>query len=446
MRTPQFDEFMKDRFGTYSPAVDPRIWENILAAREGKRPRGIWFYFLNGKNLFLSIGLLAVLGTGAWIFFNNTSKNQIDNHTTGNSTPSNDKINFGISPSTPAENQPVITENNVQTPSLSIADPAAVKPGIYSPLNDLPALAVPAGSNYRGVNGTTFIPVDKEVMANGYSENEENSLLRKLFFPIDNLYTSRQTAELNSRRMKNVVLPGCPQLERDASANKRYYEVYAGPDYAIRSFSDTSNTSPYLQSRQSTTSFNSAFSAGVRYTRVFNSGMSVRAGVNYSQINEKFKLVQGGIIQVVYITNAQGDTIGSYTQTGTRVKTTYNHFRSVDIPLQLGYEIGNGKLHANLGAGVIVNIRSWAEGEVLDVSGNPVSISTGKNSSPYQFKTNTGVGFLGSASVYYKLNDNVHVLAEPYFRYNLSPLSNEKQTLKQKYNTAGLRVGLRVDF
>jgi hypothetical protein len=75
-----------------------------------------------------------------------------------------------------------------------------------------------------------------------------------------------------------------------------------------------------------------------------------------------------------------------------------------------------------------------------------VNISTGKSNSPYQFKTNIGLGFLAGVSFYYKLNEKAHLLAEPYFRYNLTPMSKENLTFKQKYNTAGLRLGLRIDL
>jgi hypothetical protein len=149
---------------------------------------------------------------------------------------------------------------------------------------------------------------------------------------------------------------------------------------------------------------------------------------------------------VIYIINTNGDTVGSYTTTGTRYKTTINRYRSIDIPLVVGYELGNGKLHANINAGPIINIYSWQSGDVVDPSGNPVSITTGKSSSPYQFKTNAGVGFIAAASVYYKLNDRLHLMAEPYFRYNLSPMNKESSTLKQKYQTAGLRFGIRLDL
>lgn len=174
--------------------------------------------------------------------------------------------------------------------------------------------------------------------------------------------------------------------------------------------------------------------------------MSIRTGINYSQINEKFTYKEGNIVQVVYIIDNNGDTTGSYTATGTKYKSKNNRYHTADIPLIIGYEIGNGRVHANFNAGAIVNVYSWQKGEVLDTSSKPVSISTGGPTSPYQFRNNIGVGFLGSVSVYYKLNDRMHILAEPYYRYNFSSASKPELTLKQKYNTAGLRLGIRLDL
>ena len=103
-------------------------------------------------------------------------------------------------------------------------------------------------------------------------------------------------------------------------------------------------------------------------------------------------------------------------------------------------------MHANINVGPVINVYSWQKGEVLDTALQPVSITTGKGNSTYQFKTNAGFGLMGAVSVYYKLNDKLHLMAEPYFRYNLSPLNKDNLTLKQKYNTVGLKLGLRVDL
>lgn len=249
--------------------------------------------------------------------------------------------------------------------------------------------------------------------------------------------------------IKNISLSAlsipCPESEKNAAGNKRYVEIYGGPDYAFRSFNDTAN-STYLQKRKESTRFSSGFSLGLRYTRVFNNAVSFRTGVNYSQLNEKFSFVQGHIVQLLYMINDQGDTTGSYASTGTRYKTTYNRYKTVDIPLIFGYEMGNSRLHTNINAGLIVNAYSWQKGDVLDTNNQPVSITTGKSRSVYQFKTNVGIGFTGGVSFYYKLTNRLHILAEPWFRYNFSAANKAEITLKQKYTTIGARMGLRIDF
>lgn len=250
------------------------------------------------------------------------------------------------------------------------------------------------------------------------------------------------TAALKQQPTPKVHIP-CP--ERIGPGNRKYVEWYVGPDYALRSFNDTAS-SAYLQQRKASTRYQSAFSAGLRYTKVFANAMSFRTGVNFSQINEKFTYVQGNIVQLTYILNDAGDTIGSFSSTATRYKTTHNRYKTIDIPLLLGYEWGDGRLHANINAGLIVNVYSWQKGDVLDVNYKPVSITTGESSSPYQFKSNIGLGFTGAASIYYKLTDRWQLLAEPYFRYNLSSVTKSDITLKQKFTTIGLRLGLRFDF
>ena len=243
---------------------------------------------------------------------------------------------------------------------------------------------------------------------------------------------------------KSPLIP-CPEIEKNAAGSKRYIEVYGGPDYVFKSFSDTAN-SAYLQQRKASVKYLFAYSTGIRYTRVFGSGMSFRTGLNYSQINEQFTSEKGRIIQNVYIINSNGDTTGTYLQSGTLYKKSTNKYKSIDIPISVGYELGNGRIHSNINMGAMINIRSAQKGFVLDRNGTAVDISSNKAASVYQYKTKTGVSFIGAASVYYKLNESVHLMAEPYVRLSLSPATKPDITLKEKFHTTGIRLGIRKDF
>jgi hypothetical protein len=458
-----FDNNIKQQFENYTPPVHPRIWENIVNERKKRRPAGFWFNFFNSRNILLLAALLLVAGGSAYFLVKketaitvNTEKKLDNGMVTAAAEKNNTAVEKsitgeGLSTSTILDNKNSITSiagsASVKTSTLVIAAASKSKIKVHSVLAEMGKDdAVSNFTNHKKPSVTKNNNTGDFTDIVSDEPSLQNIFLQQLLFAgAEKITADKQTAFLNNRLSPNLVLPDCPTIEKNAAGNKTYFEVYGGPDIAFRNLSDTAN-SAYLQKRKESAAFSSAFSAGLRYTRVFNNGVSIRTGINYSQINEKFSVVLGNIVQVVYIINANGDTTGSYTTTGTRYKTNINKYKTIDVPLVFGYEMGNGRLHTNINAGVIINAYSWQKGEVLDSANKPVSITTGKNNSPYQFKTNIGLGFIAGVSVYYKLNERLHLLAEPYFRYNLSPMSKENLTLKQKYNTAGLRIGLRIDL
>ncbi len=463
----QFDEHIKEQFSSYAPDVHPRIWENIIAEKERRKPVGFWFTLFNNRNGLLLLSLLLAGGIGAWLIIRNASapvstqvaieKNKATDNDqpelNKNALPGNDNV------SEPGNTSAILNKDNntaaANDPSAntntSLSVPGGTKASIYkpSPLTDneqsILSNKKPGSKKRYSESGNVNINTESPGLADD-DLTGQGTLLGRLTYNAQRISADPKTKKQLPLTFNPIIfLPGCPSIEDDAAGNKKYFEIYGGPDFAFRSLSDTGN-SVYLQKRKESAKFSSAYSAGLRYTKVFNNSMSIRGGVNYSQINEKFTFVQGNLIQVTYIIDANGDTTGSYITTGTRYKTTINKYRSIDIPIMIGYELGNGKLHANINAGVVVNIYSWQKGDVLDYSLQPVDITTGKSSSPYQFKTNAGVGFMGAVSVYYKLNDKIHLMAEPYFRYNFSPMNKDNITLKQKYQTLGLRLGIRLDI
>jgi len=471
----QFDNYVKEQFNDYAPDVHPRIWENISARSKRRKPVGFWYTIYSNKNTLLLAALLLALstGTGWWYFSKNSASPVIQEVSSGKNKPSAaQQTDIGKEQQSPDNNN--TNSSKQQEPLTTLNAGSSTAPGgstskntndhlsgkgasnitIYSPSLQTGGEENITAGNYSGSGKKqkstgNLLRINSTAPGTGNEEEEYSvggSLLGRLTFDAEMISAKRKAKSPLSLSFQQIAfLPDCPSIEKNASGNKKYLEIYGGPDYAFRSLSDTGN-SEYLKRRKESTKFSSAFSAGVRYTKVFNNSMSVRAGVNYSQINEKFTFSQGNLVQVTYIIGTNGDTLGSYITTGTRYKTTINKYRSIDIPLAMGYEMGNGRLHANINAGVIVNIYSWQKGDVLDTAYNPVNITTGKGSSPYQFKSNIGVGFIGGVSVYYKLTDRLHLMAEPYFRYNFSPMNKDNITLKQKYQTAGLRVGIRIDL
>jgi len=464
----QFDEHIKEQFSNYAPEVDPLIWEHIYAENERRKPVGFWISLINNRNRLVLLGLLITISTaGTWLYMNNgftsarnkTAANTRDvkaerkNDLSKNDVPGKNKTSGQLNVVPVPDDEHVTAANNASPDvhNTTASTTGKTKFQINSPSlitgdegNKMENKRQENKKNYTGLGSVLAVNTQSPDMAED-DLTGQGTLLGRLTFEAGKFSASSKKRNKPGLSFSPIIyLPDCP-IEKNAAGNKKYLEIYGGPDYVFRTLSDT-GSSVYLQKRKESSKFKSAFSAGIRYTKVFNNSMSVRGGVNYSQINEKFTYNQGNLVQVTYIIDANGDTTGTYITTGTRYKTTINKYRSIDVPVVVGYEVGNGKLHANINAGIVINLYSWQKGEVLDNNLNPVNITTGKSSSPYQFKTNAGIGFTGGISVFYKLNDRIHVMAEPYFRYNLTPLNKENITLKQKYHTAGLRLGIRLDL
>lgn len=466
----------------YSPDVPPHIWENIMAEKDRKKPAAFWIKPGFKRTLLIVAGIL-LTGT-FFILKKNLSSSASVTETavlSGNTDLPGKQHTGNTGTPVPGTGEQLITTGQTEKPEQQTNYPSqqkadlsgATMPGDknrkishFSNTSNLPDKtnesdqSVASRKKQRPFRGKSTVVIkntapsaDEETADNelaipdynsNHTETSDRTLNRLLLSP--GLLTTERKMPASVKKPVYAFSPvPCPESEKNTAGNKRYVELYGGPDYAFRSITDTGN-SAYLQKRKESTRFASAFSAGMRYTKVFSNGMSFRTGFNYSQINETFRYSEGNIIQVVYITNSNGDTTGSFTTTGSRYKTTHNKFRTIDIPLLIGYEWGNSRLHINFNAGAMVNLYSWQKGDVLDTAFKPVNITTGKGSSPYQFKNHIGIGFIGAVSVYYKLNNRLHLFAEPYFRYNFSPASKAELTLKQKYNTAGLRLGVRIDF
>ena len=473
----KMDEFLKESFSDYSPEVPPHIWENIAAERKKKRPGIFW---LNERKALLILAALLLTGTGIYIALTQKNNSQNISHEnngsrqeTGNTATAavlQDKNETDITATATGkleENKKTVASQN-DNGSVEVTKTAV--DNLYHNTGIDKGVNVSAENNKNKDDNSNagIVSLNKKsnrhqqrlgiritqrtTGANPFNDDAGNgdATQDKLIIPL--LPGSRDEILLvkENNLVKQMIQfnPNTIKLKEDcpgAACNKYYIEAYLSPDYVIKKYNDTGN-STLVEKRKQSLSIQSAFSAGLRYTRVFTNGMSIRAGINYSQVNEKFSYAQDNVVQIIYVINNAGDTTDRYFVRGTRYRNSYNHYHTIDVPVVVGYEMGNGNFHVNINAGAVINIYSWQKGETLDNSGTPVSITTGKDDNPYQYKTNVGVGFTGAVSLYYKLNDKFHLMAEPYFRYNFSPMNKETLSIQEKFTTIGLRLGIRMDI
>ena len=274
-------------------------------------------------------------------------------------------------------------------------------------------------------------------------------------FSLNNYKTlaDKQLSTLNhTNQFKSVII--CPG---DKKGNRDWMvEVYGSPDIALKSVSNVSASSLYLLKKDSSESSQIGFTAGVRIVKPITDNILLKAGLQYTQANQKYvyrtenEVKTTTVVTVRSIIRAPGDTVivhdTSTLQTiGFKNNTVINHYRTLDIPITIGYQSGtpDDDLRFGVNAGAVLNLSSWYEGVILDSSLATVTLNKTGNQ---VYKTKVGLGLYAGLSIVKRLGDDMHAFVEPYFRYNLSDMTTPQASFKQKLNFVGVSFGLRFNL
>ncbi|XVJ65572.1 MAG: hypothetical protein HEQ40_05180 [Lacibacter sp.] len=466
-----FDEFIKSKLERYDSGAPMHVWERMQKEKDDRRG----FFFLNKRYWLLAIGLLLMISTGVILLetkskqINQTivQKNGVSNEQKNSvvpvaitdqsssdvtSTSSNQSLNK-TSAVTASANETLVPASSTKTDFVS-TDKAKNKQFSKS------AATEPVYSNKRFHQSTSVV--------NASETSNQASTPQSVQEPSSDATNTLQLTGSSLRNQKQPILklgaialpqnkPSCPTINGPRRRDL-YLEFYIAPDYNVRSI-NASNTSPsYLAERKNTEDYRTSYSTGVRLVKNLGEKTLIKTGVNYSQINERLKLVTENsrqltqIITIRTVVRSPGDTLFIrdtmyYEQTGTRYRTTYNRYRFIDLPVIFSYEFGNPELmHFAINAGPVFNITSMYSGEVLDSAYKPVRISTASGSNANHWRSNIGIGMFASVSIYKRLNDRVHLFGEPYMRYNFNPVTQSTNYVKQRYIITGMQLGIRYNL
>ena len=432
MKNNLFDIFIKDKLTQYKPSVPKHLWDKIAEENENRRRL---FFFNNGFSKAAAVLLILItVGGLSYILLNKNYASPTGNIVKQNYIPKSSTNLANISNTSKISPNTNIAKSQSNHVDIVPFDETDFDKVYHHKLNNAGKLSIKI---------TASIPTLTDI------EDENKSIPKRYLIgsitPVDKINNKNNF----NPRLQLTNLPSSlniPDLlgNKNEAGNKKYVEFYAGADYVFKTYQD--GDANYISKRRASTALNYATTIGARYTKVFKNGSSIKTGVNYSRVSEKFFAKNGYVVHEVASLNAFGDTVGNYLLKTPLYENKNNVYHSVDIPVQMGYEIGNGKWHTNISAGASINVYSKQRASVVNKDGLSEDVTSGKSLSRYRYKTKAGVSLLASIGIYYKVNKNTHVLAEPYLRYSLSPANLPTIDLKQKIHTTGVRLGLRKDL
>ncbi len=233
-----------------------------------------------------------------------------------------------------------------------------------------------------------------------------------------------------------------------------YLEAYYAPEYGIRSLTAKSRDSLVVANqniRNETEEALLSFSFGARAMFLTPSGISFKLGVNYSQINERFTWQDPESIRettVHEIDAMTGDTINTFVtfEFGTEVEERINKYKSIDLPILIGYDkYLKKKLSLTMNAGIYLNMIAIQRGMFIDPEGNRAWFSS-QDGDVDAYERSLGVSFYVSGGLLYHWVPGIDLFVQPSVRYYNKSLTLDSYPLNQNYAVIGLNTGIRYKF
>lgn len=491
----QFDHFVSDKLRDHASPVPEGLWEKLRPEEDNDRFGFIWFRYPAAAILILAMATAGAVG--AYFYFNHSANNTKNSQAINQQTPSatnklQDEKNAESTPlagqaansttnksSDQGSTTPLQTNNSSNTANTVTAENPIPAASSANPLKkagkttDLTPVNTNGNNQLANADYPIFPPAaEQKNNHNTVASADQNNLTADAFdnyshkqlYPGSTIATERNLYSANQQlaglqlsnanhtsKFRNIII--CPSDKRGINPDW-YLETYLSPDLAFKSVSNISATPQYLARKDSSETMRIGYSAGIRLVKPITDNFLVKAGLQYSQVNERYvyrtenEVKTTTVVTERTIIRAPGDTVivkdTSVLQTiGFRNNTVNNHYRSIDIPVTLGYEFGDEDLRFGVNAGVVVNLSSWYQGAILDSSLGTVNLDKGGN---MVYKSNIGLGLIGGISVVKRLSDDMHVFFEPYFRYNLSNMTTSQASFNQRLSIGGLSVGLRFNL
>jgi hypothetical protein len=487
----EFDQFVKQKLFDHSAPVSPEVWNKIKPKED--EDKKVFFLLPRAGMVAASILLLILTGSvSAYLYYQKmalpvTNETNPTNNTFNSAPTNNNNRNKNDEKSNNVilNNTDATRNNNNENDASNLKDELVIDLNSTSSINTKPNKTNPNGSINNNANSyNNQNPITNQSLAfTGIQQKSEglkkNTLIdgvenNKIEPTIDYEYTaankldasligfSKNRLSFNSKEkkvsafnhtsnIKNVVI--CPS-DRKLRNTDWDLEIYASPNYAFKSVTNTTASQAYINRKDSSERSQISFTAGFRIVKPINDRFSLKTGLEYSQINENFtyrsenEIKTTTVVTVRTITLANGNTVtvsdtSVVQQIGFKNNTIKNRYKSFDIPALVSYQFGNDDLRIGINAGVIFNVSSWYQGVFLDTTLNAQPLTKETNMS---YKNNIGMGIYTGISITKRLNYNTSIFAEPFLRYNLSDMTTPQSSFKQRFSVGGLSIGLRLNL
>ncbi|NNF33557.1 MAG: hypothetical protein HKN68_05590 [Saprospiraceae bacterium] len=448
------DKLFRDRLYNMEATYPDDMWNRISGQLPKKKRRGGWWLLL----AFLLLGVVS----GVFLPISNQAESteNYEEKLPSNSSASGDDI---IVQSTPVEEGIDLNQEIAPTPSENKTAfiPGDINPensGSYESYSEAPVITSSSSTDTEN---------NIDVFTSEHDITPEIKVAKEVNNELENVTSPRALVSapgvMDPRQLfiddvyPDFIPPECPTFGFNREPGI-FFDLLYSHDMPSRTLEMKSQElSDYIDSRNNTESTLYSFSSSLRIAYISRSGLGLKTGFNYSQINEKFEYLDPDaslirtIITIDTLILGGVPTVVKDTSTiripGSLDITSYNRYRFFDIPILATYEAPlNDKFYYSFNGGVLINVAFSQKGRFLDPAEMPVWFTSSDPEGYDAFKNSAGLSFFGSLGLHYKLNDHIDIILEPNFRFYAGSLTSEPYPLEQRWLTLGLSHGIRYKF
>lgn len=469
------DKIFKNKLNHYSTDVPEGIWDNIESELDHSTRRGVpkWPWVLTSVLTFVT---LSVVG---FYLFNTQQNSNIQNtmqeptsikqeQVANNSLPiaqvlspestANQEATTPMVIQSTLDNSSTIVERNhsqnSEVHTSSIAKPTSTSTSIVLRDELIENTQEYQNSYLQLAQNETTLDSGDGLILESHNQEVINALEDNNKYVI--LKEDLPKVDLPSLSVITEPMKACPF---NVNLKDKSLDLYYSADYIDKRMTDRDGGAKLKDMRTATESPMYSFSAGIRLGYNVGYRWNIHTGLNYSQINEKFEYtdLESSKVRIVitkdyiYENGSVVDSIVKQEEVlvpGSTKLTIYNKFRTLDIPVLGRYTImANRHFSLSAIAGPIVNIASFEKGTIIsDETHKPINLSKSDDQGTVIYKNQLGLSLYGSLSLAYHLTSNLDMLVEPYARIQPESITIASYPLYQKFNTYGLKLGLRYKF
>lgn len=190
----------------------------------------------------------------------------------------------------------------------------------------------------------------------------------------------------------------------------------------------------------------------------FKNNLTVHSGISWSQLTERLDLKNtiekqiwvDTLTQILIYKDSSTSSMQGVIE-GTEItrtnETYYNRFRSIDIPIQIGYQ--NSFQQSKWGyygyMGALINIKFQKSGFILDPFSNELSAINEVADGNF-WRTKQSVRMNVGAGLVYQINPNIQLKFGPYVEYSTKSITIPSAPIQQKYSYVGVQLHANYTF